>query len=48
MQILSFDEVKLHKRKNEVHKHAELQELTVSFRGQPDWYSTKKKQFNKR
>ena len=47
MQTLSLDKIKLHKEKNEVHKQAELQELTVSSRSQPDWYLTKKNQLSK-
>ena len=47
MQTLSLDKIKLHKEKNEVHKQAELQELTVSSRSQPYWYLTKKNQLSK-
>ncbi|CAF3984796.1 unnamed protein product, partial [Adineta steineri] len=47
MATLSFDKIKLHKEKSEVHKQAESQELTVSSRSQPNWPSTKQKQLSK-
>jgi hypothetical protein len=47
MTTFSFDTIKKHKEKTEVHKQAEQQEINVSSGTQPDWVVTQQRQLNK-
>ena len=47
MKTLSFDKIKQHREKSDVHKEAEDQELTISDGRQPNWCTAQQKQISK-
>ncbi|CAM2721721.1 unnamed protein product [Rotaria socialis] len=47
MTTFSFDKIKHHKEKSEVHKQSEQMELNTSSHVQPNWMATQQQQLNK-